>query len=174
MPFCVFIPSYNNVKNDRYIHNLNSILRQKYSNYRILYIDDASPDNTAKFVEEYVSKLNLPEGKFTLIRNEKNLKALENIYYASHNFCKDHELFMIMDGDDYLIGDYVFQSYNLHFQKEDLWHVYSNFMFSSHPAPGFSHPIDHIILATRQYRKNPGGVTHKYVFYNKLFRMIKK
>lgn len=42
LPFCVVIPSYNNVKNNRYIHNLNSILQQDYSNYRIVFIDDAS------------------------------------------------------------------------------------------------------------------------------------
>lgn len=43
-PFCIVIPTFNNVQGNRYIHNLNSILQQDYSNYRIILIDDASED----------------------------------------------------------------------------------------------------------------------------------
>jgi glycosyltransferase involved in cell wall biosynthesis len=41
------VPSYNNVAMDRYIQNINSILQQDYSNYHIVFIDDASDDETA-------------------------------------------------------------------------------------------------------------------------------
>ena len=46
LPICVFIPSFNNVAQDRYLKNLRSVLQQDYSNYRILFIDDHSPDST--------------------------------------------------------------------------------------------------------------------------------
>ena len=51
LPFCVVVPSYKNVANDRYRHNMNSIIQQDYSNYRIIFIDDASEDDTGNFMK---------------------------------------------------------------------------------------------------------------------------
>ena len=42
LPFCIVVPSYKNVANSRYVHNMNSIIQQDYQNYRIIFIDDAS------------------------------------------------------------------------------------------------------------------------------------
>ena len=47
LPFCIVIPSFNNNANNRIINNINSILQQQYSNYHIVFIDDASDDGTA-------------------------------------------------------------------------------------------------------------------------------
>lgn len=47
------IPSFNNAVLDRYMHNLNSILQQDYSNYHIVFIDDASDDETADKVRQF-------------------------------------------------------------------------------------------------------------------------
>ena len=38
--------------------------------------------------------------------------ALPNILYAGYNFCKPYELFMVVDGDDYLLGRQVFKLFN--------------------------------------------------------------
>jgi hypothetical protein len=43
----VIISSYNN--KDWYRYNLDSVITQKYSNYQVLYIDDCSPDGTARY-----------------------------------------------------------------------------------------------------------------------------
>lgn len=51
MPICVVVPSYNNAAKDRYFHNMNSILQQDYSNYRIIFIDDASDDRTGELIK---------------------------------------------------------------------------------------------------------------------------
>ena len=50
---CVVIPSYNNVKDDRYIKNIRSVLQQDYSNFRIVLIDDNSSDGTGEKVKAY-------------------------------------------------------------------------------------------------------------------------
>lgn len=50
-PIVVVIPSYNNA--GWYQLNLVSVLSQKYKNYRIIYIDDASPDGTGEKVEGF-------------------------------------------------------------------------------------------------------------------------
>ena len=44
--FCVIIISHNNVENDRYLKNLQTIKYQNYQNYHIVFIDDDSTDDT--------------------------------------------------------------------------------------------------------------------------------
>ena len=47
LPFCIVVPSHDNVKDNRHIKNLRSVLMQEYSNYHIVFIDDASTDGTS-------------------------------------------------------------------------------------------------------------------------------
>ena len=70
LPFCIIIPSYNNAKSKIYLRNLDSIFMQDYQNYRVLYIDDKSPDKTGYFVNEYVKAKKIPENKVKVIINE--------------------------------------------------------------------------------------------------------
>lgn len=46
LPLCVIIPSYNNIDDDRYRKVLDTIKMQNYSNYHMVFIDDASTDET--------------------------------------------------------------------------------------------------------------------------------
>ncbi len=64
--FKIVIPSYNN---EKWIEpNLASIIHQNYTNFEVLYIDDASTDDTYEIVQHVVH--DLPNWK--VIRNEKN------------------------------------------------------------------------------------------------------
>lgn len=54
--------------------------------------------------------------------------ALTNILDAAHNFCKPEEIFIVVDGDDYLLGYLVFKLFNYGFSDPDKWVVYSNFL----------------------------------------------
>lgn len=61
---------------------------QNYQNYHIVYIDDASTDGTQEAVAKYLKDRNISSEKLKFIRNEKNLKALNNIYLAITQHCK--------------------------------------------------------------------------------------
>src|SRR5690348_12693937 len=78
-PFVVVIASYNN--ESLYEKNLQSVFEQKYDNYRVIYIDDASTDKTYEKVTDYVAKQG-KESQVTLIRNAKNRGPTENYYRA--------------------------------------------------------------------------------------------
>ena len=52
--FCIVVPSYKNVKSNLYLRNLDSIFMQDYDNYHVVYIDDASPDQTGEYVKQYI------------------------------------------------------------------------------------------------------------------------
>ena len=45
------VPSYKNAKTMLYKRNLDSIFMQNYTNYKVIYIDDNSPDGTGQFVQ---------------------------------------------------------------------------------------------------------------------------
>jgi cellulose synthase/poly-beta-1,6-N-acetylglucosamine synthase-like glycosyltransferase len=69
LPFCIIVPSYNNAKSEIYLRNLDSIFMQDYKNYRVVYIDDKSPDKTGDFVNEYIKAKKIPEDKVKVIIN---------------------------------------------------------------------------------------------------------
>ncbi len=55
-PIVVLITSYNNAKWVK--ENLESACCQEYTNYRVIYIDDASTDNTYTLVKEWLEENN--------------------------------------------------------------------------------------------------------------------
>lgn len=48
---------------------MNSVLQQDYSNYRIIFIDDASDDQTGLLVQEYARKHQISSEKLKIIIN---------------------------------------------------------------------------------------------------------
>jgi hypothetical protein len=62
---------------------------------------------------------------------------MSNLRYAAESLCDPHDIFLVVDGDDELIGRQVLKLMNAHFQKYSLWFVYSNFLTES-GVPGYS------------------------------------
>ena len=50
----VVIPSYDNC--EYYKQNLDSVFAQNYHNFRVIYVDDASPDQTGPLVKQYIKE----------------------------------------------------------------------------------------------------------------------
>lgn len=65
---CVIVTSYNNGENKLFENNLKSIFRQSYSNYKVIYVDDASTDNTFNIVKNFVHE-NGFDSKFIFEKN---------------------------------------------------------------------------------------------------------
>jgi glycosyltransferase involved in cell wall biosynthesis len=57
---CVVVPTRNNAYNHRYVYNLQSILNQNYTNYKIVIIDDHSDDGTGVLIQKYLRRHNVP------------------------------------------------------------------------------------------------------------------
>ena len=54
--------------------------------------------------------------------------AMVNLRYAAVHECGPEELFVIVDGDDLLVGRMVFRLFSAVMQKEGLWVMYTNFI----------------------------------------------
>ncbi len=131
-PMVIVVPSYNNIQ--WYQKNLESLLSQKYQNYRILYVNDGSHDGTGEAVEQFLiengvdyravcfdlgANEDIPAAtaKFadlvneephfvTLINNIDRVGALANLYRMITS-CHDREIIATVDGDDWFYHDDV-------------------------------------------------------------------
>lgn len=70
---------------------------------------------------------------------------MSNLRKAALEYCQAHQIYMIVDGDDQLVGRNVFKLFNSQFQAKKSWFVYSNFM-SFVGTIGYSRPFKKQIM----------------------------
>ncbi len=174
-PFVIIIPSYNNI--EWVEKNLKSIFAQKYDNYRIIYIDDASRDGTDERVKD-LAALAQHEHHFELIQNESNQGACENIYRAVHS-CRDDEIAIILDGDDWLAHDRVLERLNEIYANHDVWMTYGSYIeypTYSYTVANFARQLPRKIIKNnriRSFTRKHWCLSHLRTFYVGLFKKIK-
>ena len=71
-----------------------SAITQKYDNFHIYFVDDASTDGS-------FDKLPLGHPNVTVITNQERRTALENIHFVIMNHCKPDDIVVTLDGDDW-------------------------------------------------------------------------
>lgn len=77
----------DNIEQNRYKKVLQSIKIQNYSNYHIVFVDDASEDDTYDESVKYVKEIRL-SGRTDFIKNQKQMFATYNIQNVVHNYCR--------------------------------------------------------------------------------------
>lgn len=111
--------SRNNIPNNRYTKILDSILKQDYENYHIVFIDDVSTDQTLNFTVRYLRERGFPGSRVQFVRNLERNYATYNIFNAAYNYCGETDVQMLLDGDDEVVGKYAFQVLNSGYQNKD-------------------------------------------------------
>lgn len=168
-PMVIIIPSYNNIQ--WHIPNLQSILSQNYSNYRVIYIDDCSNDGTAKAVEDYL-RLHDSHNRVTLIKNYERVGAMANLYGAIHS-CKNDEIAVLVDGDDFLYHTNVLKQLNqIYSSSKEIWFTHGTLMEYPMGHVTWCEPIPEEVMKNRSFRhfKCP---SHLRTFYTWLFKKIR-
>jgi glycosyltransferase involved in cell wall biosynthesis len=126
--FVIMTPSYNNLEWVEY--NLASILNQTYTNYEVIYIDDASTDGTYDKVVDIVKEL----PNWTVIRNSENKGATHNYFHNLNEYIKDPtEIVIHLDGDDWLYDETVLEKLNTFYNEKDCWMTYGGFIVWNGP-----------------------------------------
>ena len=169
-PFVIITASYKNA--EWYKRNLDSLFNQNYDNYRIIYVDDASPDSTGALVADYIKECH-QENKVTLIRNPERLGAVANIYNAAH-MCRPEEIILIVDGDDWLAHDNVLNRLNAVYQDPNVWATYGQFMWFPFALEGFAYPTSADVIANNNFRGAAWNITHLRTYYAAVYQHIKK
>jgi hypothetical protein len=114
--FVFIIPSYNGA---RWIKKVfDSIKTQTYKNYRIIYINDCSSDNTIAELQMY--KQANPNMNIKIINNNQRGWPAYSRYVACRQ-TQDHEICVFLDGDDWLVDNdclkvlaQVYENPNIH------------------------------------------------------------
>ena len=88
----ILLATYNG---EQYLREqLDSIMCQTYSNFRLLISDDCSSDSTKEILEEYVEK----DKRIIVFSQEKNLGVVKNFEFLLKRV--ENKYFMFSDQDD--------------------------------------------------------------------------
>lgn len=168
--FVIIVPSYNNSAYCQ--QNILSILNQQYENYRVVFIDDASKDDTFEKVKALVDR-SPKKDKVTLIKNTENKGSLTNLYDAVHG-CKNQEIVVCVDGDDQLAQPYVLKKLNKVYADPNIWMTYGNYL--DYPTykqkPQLCQKFPKSVLRSHRFRQYKWVTSHLHTFYAGLFKKI--
>lgn len=170
-PFVIVTASYNN--KEWYQRNLDSIFNQNYEHWRLIYIDDCSTDGTADLVQQYIADRGMKD-KVTLIKNKQRMRHLFNQYHAIHS-CKNHEIIVIVDGDDWFFSNDVLNRLDSVYQNPNVWLTYGQFKPFKGKYTGWCKPLPSKNVLNNTIRSLPFEyVSHLRTFYAALFKKIIK
>ena len=168
--FVIVVPSYNNANYCE--QNILSILHQQYENFRVIFIDDASTDDTHERVKALVDR-SPKKDKVTLIKNGKNQGSLKNLYTAIHS-CDDQEIVVRVDGDDLIAHPFVLKKLNKVYADPKIWMTYGNYL--DYPTykqkPLLCQRFPKSVLRTHRFRQYKWVTSHLHTFYAGLFKKI--
>lgn len=169
LPMVIVVPSYNNALWCE--NNLISILKQDYENFRVIYINDNSSDETDKHVSKILNQYDT-KNRVQYIRNYTRKGSLSNYYHAIMS-CHDDEIIVAVDGDDWLSSTQVLKKLNVIYLKYNVWLTHGTLIEYPQGNATWSEPIPKRIINRNKFRtyKCP---SHLRTFYAWLFKKIKK
>lgn len=166
----VVIASYKN--SQWYERNLASVIAQDYENFRVIYVDDCSPDSTGDLVESFIKKYN-QQDRIKLIKNTVRIGAMENLYNSIHS-CEDDEIIITLDGDDWLAHSGVLRKINEVYSDSEILMSYGQYRSWPDNGIGCSRQIPEAIINNNSYRGYGWCSSHLRSFYAHLFKKIKR
>jgi glycosyltransferase involved in cell wall biosynthesis len=166
-PLVILITSYNNI---RWVeNNLRSVAMQKYSNYRVIFIDDCSIDDTAEKAKALIANSSL-ENRTTFISNPTRIGALENIYNGVY-LCKDDEIIISLDGDDWFSDCRVLSKINEIYSASDIWLTHGTLIEYPNNNVSWCIPVPTDLVEKNLFRTYRCP-SHLRTFYAWLFKKI--
>lgn len=168
--FKIIVPSFNSI--DYLPKTLHSIEMQTFSDYEVCVIDDASTlKKQREIIKEYCEK-----NHWKSIFHDKNYGALYGIVNAIRNFaCKDDDIIVIVDGDDWLAHDRVLEVLHREYTQNDIYLTWGQCqIYPGGPTPmKYAQPIPDMVIQQKLYRDIPLTFWHLRTFKYYLFRHIK-
>lgn len=158
----ILIPYRN--PGDYIVDCVNSILIQKYANYEVYLLDDASDDNSYEQIEEFTKNVS----NFHYLKNEKRIGALANLHkWLIKLSAHKNDIIAIVDGDDQLFGEYSLQIVNYTYNHYNSLLTYGQFIDSYGNISGIS---SYTQEEFSKLRKSSWKATHLKTFKYSLFK----
>lgn len=100
----ILMATYNG---EKYLkEQIESILNQTYTNFRLIISDDCSKDNTRQIIKEYAQK----DKRIISYFQEKNLGYVKNFEFLLTKV--ENEIYMLSDQDDFWLANKIEHTYN--------------------------------------------------------------
>lgn len=170
-PFVILIASYNNEQYAR--ESIKSVLNQRYSNYRVIFINDCSGDNTLEITQDAIKEFH-GENRVIIIDNKTRKLGLRNYYEAIVKHTRDEEVVVCVDGDDFLGSEDVLSILNTVYSdpNREIWLTYGQFKCLSTNEWGWNRQIPEDVVRNNDFRAFFPRPTHLRTFYSWLFKKI--
>lgn len=122
--FKIVTPAYNC---EKWIKKcIDSVKNQNYTNYEHVIVDDCSTDNTLKIAIEETKN----DSRFKVIKKESRMGATHSHIAGAQLLCNgadDEDVFVHLDGDDWLAHENVLETVNEVYIKTNCWMTYGNY-----------------------------------------------
>ena len=100
----ILMATYNG---EKYLkEQIDSILNQTYTNFRLIISDDCSKDSTRQIIKEYAKK----DKRIISYFQEKNLGYVKNFEFLLKKV--ENEIYMLSDQDDFWLPNKIENTYN--------------------------------------------------------------
>jgi glycosyltransferase involved in cell wall biosynthesis len=143
---------------------VNTLMSQKYDNFKVLFVDDCSTDGS-------FDRLPHDNDNAVIIKNEIRKTALENIHNAIMNYCDPDDIIVLVDGDDWLPNKNVLSYINDFYNQNDCWIMYGQSQWTD-GRRGFASAYSAEEFAN--VRKTPFKVSHLRTFRAGLYQKIQE
>jgi|GEM_PF-4851274 len=172
---------------------LDSIFSQKYSNFRVVLVNDASTDNTKELIDAYLENFSEfhDAPHYQVYHNDVRRRKLANLYPVLHE-CDPDEIVFLLDGDDWLFHDHVLTRINQAYEESEeseenndddpsVWMTFGD--YQNYPAyeakewgvaeGSYCTAVSDSVIEQLLYRKKPFVYMHPRTFYAWLFQQVK-
>jgi glycosyltransferase involved in cell wall biosynthesis len=165
--FKIIVPSYNC---PRWIGRcLLSIENQRYKNYRVCVIDDASTEPLQRDIIEKICRKN----DWSFHFNETNQGALFNIIHGIKLLQPDdRDVIITLDGDDWFFHNKVLNKLAEVYSSDEVYLTYGQFISYPRWNIGSCRPISTTVIEQQSYRDIPWVFSQPRTFRYFLWRHI--
>lgn len=164
--FTFIVLMQNNI--DSIEQNYRSIFQQRYSDYKVVYIDQGSTDGSVKLLKSLIKK---QSGSVTLFECRKDHEAFQK-YYEVVQKCQDDEIIIHLYGSDWLAHDEVLKRLNLSYSNPDIWLAYGQYLAYPAYKKGIYDPLPKKVLHKKRVHRAPWVIAPLKTFYAALFKKL--
>lgn len=174
LPMCVIVPSFNN--ENTLNKTFESIYTQNYHNYRLIFVDDRSDDNSLNLVKKLSNQYN--KNNQSLIFRQYVRQRQGAGRFIGYHCAFDDEIIVLLDGDDYFYDSQTLETVNSAYQNSAVATSYGSYidLYGSKliqtRIKGSEKFSDHVIK-NKLYRYHRFISTHLRTAYAYLFKNIK-
>jgi len=158
--FIIVVGSYNNEK--WVAQNIESVLKQTHKNWRMVYYDAASVDNTYEIAKRYMEQDNRIR---VITTGERRLKTWLFDKLGEFEKIQPNDIICILDGDDFLASEEVLNYLNEAYNQTNCWMTYGGMVVwnggteTVEPFPQNSIPPKEV-FEQKLYRKDAWRYSH--------------